>query len=42
MKEKEATFFLLLWFIIMRVINESKMSWREGLNATWKEWASRF
>jgi len=41
MKEKGATFFLLL-FIITRVINESRNAVEEDISGSWKDRASQF
>jgi len=42
MKEKEATFFLLLSLIIMRVIKESRNVVEEDIKGNWKDRFSQF
>ena len=41
MKEKGATFFLFLLFIIMQGFNKTRKIVGEDLNGIWKEWTSR-
>jgi len=40
MKKKEATFFLLLLFIITKIINELRKVVEENVNGKWKDRAS--